>query len=634
MLRRPSAFLGLPLLLSVFFSVPSYGSSTVILTTGKTALAGSAYSSVKQDFIGAQCVSGNSVPTGASDSSLSLDQTIDETKLSSQLGFGLGTRARFGVTQASLSAEFLTRSISNAYSVSSIYSAHYNLAPEKIVSNSLVLTSVGTAVSGAAHFDRWTETCGDSFVDEVRKGGELFISIRVDFFSKQDQQEFSSKFSISGPIGEASAHLEQASSSYGQHAKVIISAYQIGGDVTHLSGIFGSPDGIHTYTECSLGKFESCAQVLQSAIAYAADLKTGFPSQLSADQKPGPSVLAYGVSTYKSYGIYPHDPPGLASAVELARDELSKQFETSYRQALTADRLLATSLNAHKRSNVEAARDSIKRNLATEIKVSDVCYNDATNCIQAVDSMSLLNVRSDTLFPDSFSTLCADSLSSPPSDPIKATVATLISLVDPHGEPANELDCRIYERFLNRLSVIDISDHSISDISPFSSFGNLESLRISDNSISDIRPLGDLVNLGHLFADNNKIIDLSPLSRLVFLERLSLDQNRISNISALSGLPVLSELSLSNNQISDISPLSQLVRLEMVGLDGNNIMSLQPMKQFFRLQCINLQHNLIPDSEYESFRQRYPKTIVVMKSGTAKVFSTIGPYCEGPVIEK
>jgi hypothetical protein len=151
--------------------VANAASSTVILTGGKSALPGSAYSSDRQDFIGGQCVTGTLKPTGTSESSFQLDQTISESTLSSELGFGLATHARFGAVDASLSANFLSRSMSNAFSISAIYSAQYLMQPGKMDTATVHLLQPGTEAKNTGNFEKWTQTCGDSFVDEIRKGG-------------------------------------------------------------------------------------------------------------------------------------------------------------------------------------------------------------------------------------------------------------------------------------------------------------------------------------------------------------------------------------------------------------------------------------------------------------------------------
>ena len=114
---------------------------------------------------------------------------------------------------------------------------------------------------------------------------------------------------------------------------------------------------------------------------------------------------------------------------------------------------------------------------------------------------------------------------------------------------------------------------------------NLTSLTIlflSDNSITDISPLSGLTSLTELGLDNNSITDISPLSGLTSLETLFLGMNSITDISALSGLTSLRWLTLWYNSITDISALSGLTKLggpsRALTLGNNpNLTDIQPL---------------------------------------------------------
>nr|WP_252192464.1 leucine-rich repeat domain-containing protein [Pseudoflavonifractor sp. MCC625] len=56
---------------------------------------------------------------------------------------------------------------------------------------------------------------------------------------------------------------------------------------------------------------------------------------------------------------------------------------------------------------------------------------------------------------------------------------------------------------------------------------NLKSLDLSENSITDLSPLAGLENLTYLELDRNNITDLAPLSGLTGLEHLNLYNNLI-----------------------------------------------------------------------------------------------------------
>jgi len=597
---------------------PLAAQSSVIFTTGKSALDGSAYSSTQQDFLGGQCVTGTLKPTGVSESSFDLSQTVSESQLSTELGFGMGARARYGVVEASLAANFLSRSVSNAFSVSAIYSAHYNMQPDKMVGKTLELTSTGNAAKAGGNFEHWNETCGDSFVDEIRRGAKLFISIRVDFSSQSQKQEFSSKFSISGPMAGVDASLSTASQSFGSTTKVTVSAYQLGGDTTKVSKIFGDSDiGRQAYVQCSLGHFDDCSTVIKNAIAYASDTNTGFPSQLTKDSEPGPAVVAYGVSSYKAYGIYSVEYPFLAASVELARDQLGTYFERTYRQYVTANRLLDTKLSPGKQVAVQNALEQVKVNLATILKASKLCYDTPEGCPDTVNKLQLAQVDSGALLPDTFSTLCKQSLALGADNPLRVTVMALVNVVDRGGQPADAEDCGIYETLLNRVRTLSLNGQKLSDLSPLAGLGTLEWLSINNNEIVDISSLTDLRNLVVLEADNNKIADLSSLQHLEELESISLSSNRIKDAKALGSLGRLRFANLPNNQIEDVTPFAALPRLVFLDLSKNDVKDVTAFKSPLRLGCVNLKDTLVADDQMKALRTRFSQTVIVGKGGYA-----------------
>lgn len=87
-------------------------------------------------------------------------------------------------------------------------------------------------------------------------------------------------------------------------------------------------------------------------------------------------------------------------------------------------------------------------------------------------------------------------------------------------------------------------------------------LNLSGENIVDIRPLGSLPKLANrmslLDLSNNRIEDLTPLAQIQEIRSLYLQQNRIKDIYPLSNLKVVKNLDLSSNMIVDISPLSSL----------------------------------------------------------------------------
>ena len=145
------------------------------------------------------------------------------------------------------------------------------------------------------------------------------------------------------------------------------------------------------------------------------------------------------------------------------------------------------------------------------------------------------------------------------------------------------------------LKTLNLSDNSISDISPLGNLTTLLSLSLIDNSISNIAALRNLTKLGHLNISNNSISSISALRNLTKLKDLSMAGNSISDISALSKLTALKELNLSDNSISDISALENLTKLTSLYLNHNSINSISSLENLTNLKIIYLDYNSISD---------------------------------------
>ncbi|AXC15943.1 internalin E (plasmid) [Acidisarcina polymorpha] len=614
-------FLGL-----ISLSTSARCSDTVVSATGKTAILGTAYHSDTQAFSG-ECLKGISEPTGTSSSSFALDQQISESELANDLGFSLGAHARFGVYEGSAEARFNSRSVSSSFSISSIYRAEYLFPYEKLTSDSIEFTKFAKPLYDGKQFERWNQACGDSFVSQIRKGAKLYFSIRIDFRSAAQQQDFSAKFSVSGPMAGIEGTLSTASKSFGKDVKVTISALQIGGDPSKVTDIFGTKDdSVHQFVQCTLGTFEACASVLEGAITYAKDTSKGFPSQLAPGVKPGPVDMEYVLSTYPSQGIFSPEYPGLKLSIENARAQLAKNFERSYRQYLAADRLRDLSTSAARKDSLTKAFEVARGNLALERQASDVCYNKPIECPDTVDKLKLADVDDSLLVAESFRTFCSEALTRNPQDPLRQTVNALINIVDTAGVPIDELDCLIYERLLARKEIIWLEDQGLSDSGPLASLVHVRRLSLSKNRIKDLSALRTLKDLEYLNLDHNQISDIAPLSDLTEMTSLFAADNRIQDLGPIKTLPLLHDLTVPNNLITDITPVASLTRLRFLDIEGNNVQTLQMLKPPSRLGCLSIKRNFVPPSEVDTLKERLPGLVVIQTNGLADARVLIADY--------
>jgi Leucine-rich repeat (LRR) protein len=89
----------------------------------------------------------------------------------------------------------------------------------------------------------------------------------------------------------------------------------------------------------------------------------------------------------------------------------------------------------------------------------------------------------------------------------------------------------------------------------FKRFKSLRELDISSHSIVDLSPLKGLNQLRRLDCSSNQVIDLFPLEDLNQLETLDYGSNQVADLSSLRGLAQLRALDCSRNQVADLKPI-------------------------------------------------------------------------------
>ena len=133
------------------------------------------------------------------------------------------------------------------------------------------------------------------------------------------------------------------------------------------------------------------------------------------------------------------------------------------------------------------------------------------------------------------------------------------------------------------------------DLSPIAGLSNLEDLNLPDTV--DLSPLAGLSNLRILFfsGHDDSISDLSPLAGLVNLELIHAGGISVSDLSPLAGLTKLRHLYLPNARISDLTPLVGLTGLEELYLFGNDVTDISLLARLTDLKRLDLSRTDISD---------------------------------------
>jgi hypothetical protein len=378
-------------LLCAILSLPaSTRAQTVPVVAGAvTAELGSGYATDLESFTGGACFTGKSERTGSSNSSFTFEHQLNEREAAHTLGISAGGRTRFGAASGSASAKFVRNASSNRLSTSAVWVSQYDLPTDKLTE--LRFTALGD--SARLNPAAWARLCGDVFVAEIPRGARLLFSIRVDFSSEEQKREFESKFRLTGNLYSANASLSTASRSLSKNVRVTMSAYQLGGDVSKLTAALGSREnGPLHITQCSLGEYAKCSEVVASALRYAIDPISGFPSQIAPEVAGGGAPLAYRTVPYESIIVSLPRSPMLDQLVRHLRAQLHTEFERQFGFLLIGDRLLDTELYGARRDTLKIYNEIVASNLADLVSLGEICYTKPADCRTAIDARPMRRV--------------------------------------------------------------------------------------------------------------------------------------------------------------------------------------------------------------------------------------------------
>ncbi len=133
-----------------------------------------------------------------------------------------------------------------------------------------------------------------------------------------------------------------------------------------------------------------------------------------------------------------------------------------------------------------------------------------------------------------------------------------ITIIDPNFEQAlidlnmdydDVVDTKIFKDIAEKITILDVSNKNISDLTGIEGFVNLETLTANKNNLTNVN-----------------------ISNNVKLKILNLDENKIANIDLTNNIQ-LEEIMLYNNDLSTIN-LSQNTLLKILDLDTNNLTSI------------------------------------------------------------
>lgn len=164
---------------------------------------------------------------------------------------------------------------------------------------------------------------------------------------------------------------------------------------------------------------------------------------------------------------------------------------------------------------------------------------------------------------------------------------------------------------------IDITNTTVSDLTPLTSIKGLQSLNITNTRVSDLAPLANLADLKGLNASGTPVRDLAPLAKSAGLKTLELTGTMVTDLSPLSELTGLLSLNITNTEVSDLRPLEQLSGLEKLTASRSKTTDLSSLAHLTGLRILNIEGT-------EAFDLTPLATLVRLK----KLNASQGPVCD------
>ena len=137
------------------------------------------------------------------------------------------------------------------------------------------------------------------------------------------------------------------------------------------------------------------------------------------------------------------------------------------------------------------------------------------------------------------------------------------------------------------ISVIDLSDNNITNVSVLTNFKRLYSINLSNNKVTDVSALKDLENLGSInLSGNNNVNGYEQLDNLY---QINLSNTNLSALNNISNNERLSQLDLSNNTQLDYNSLKLPKNISYLVLDNTNFKNnnLSNLKNLYSLSIKN-----------------------------------------------
>lgn len=210
---------------------------------------------------------------------------------------------------------------------------------------------------------------------------------------------------------------------------------------------------------------------------------------------------------------------------------------------------------------------------------------------------------------------------------VPLTQANMSKLTQANFTSANISNLKGLE-YATNLQRLDLTDNTITDVSPLGALPNLTALSLRLNDADNLPDLAALKNpnlqmlnlIGDYYGDQPaKLAGLANLTKLSNLQMVSthltsiprlapnaplttldLSGNKITDVSALARYPQLTSLGISSNKISNWAPIAKLTNLTTLMAGNNPQTNIADLKALTKLQKLNLSQLGLTDADIKT----------------------------------
>ena len=239
---------------------------------------------------------------------------------------------------------------------------------------------------------RLKQYCGDSFVEQVELGAQLYVKMNFKFSSEIYRKQFSAVAGLSistalknsqcdpctgltsvtsipvtadiaGAIGKLSRTVKQSGT-------MEVTAVQEGGNVEDLASAIGS-----TFSSCSLADVKACTGLMDKVIDYAA---TKFADSVRTSP---PKVLSYATNSLATIPGVAAMPSEATPEIIQARQELADSYEKSLKALDKVGNLLQYNLEPQRQQKMEQLQTALMLDIENISAAAEVCFSDLSQCL-------------------------------------------------------------------------------------------------------------------------------------------------------------------------------------------------------------------------------------------------------------